>query len=134
MEPKKPIIGKVIRIPDKYTIIIDAGSNRGARAGMEFAIYEEGENIFSGGKALGKIEHVKALTRIKHVQENFSIAETIESEETTTISGSIVSSLKWRNALPVMEDQINPFVPYNKFVKVGDLAREVSRGNGDGHV
>jgi hypothetical protein len=132
MGPKVVIVGKVIRIPDKYSVIIDVGKRQGVNIGMKFALYEEGEPIFApDGKDLGKIEHVKALVSIKHVQENFSLAETIESEEPSTVSGSIVTSLRWKRNLPVADDQIQPFIPYDKSVKVGDLAKQISKGNGD---
>jgi hypothetical protein len=132
MAPKVVIVGKVIRIPDKYNVIIDVGKKQGVHVGMRFAIYEEGEPILTpDGKDLGKIEHVKALVSIKHVQENFSLAETIESEEPSTVSGSIVTSLRWKRNLPVTDGRIQPFKPYDKSVKVGDLAKQTSEGNGD---
>lgn len=76
---KRFIRGKVIKIEDEYTIILDLIADHGVEEGMIFIVYEEGEKISdSKGKSLGKIEYQKVKVRIINVSSNFSIAESDE--------------------------------------------------------
>ena len=120
------IIGNVIRIPDRYSVVINVGRKHNVSTGMSFMVYEEGEPIIApDGTNLGKIEHVKALVRVTHVQKEFSIAETWKSDKVTTVSSSIFNSLAIRKSLPVSEDEIEPFRSFSKEVKVGDLVKQI---------
>lgn len=120
------IKGKVIRILSNDSFIVSIGSKDGARVGMRLIIYEEGQDITGlDGKSLGKIEYVKARLEINHVQENFSVAASTETEDATTISGAIATSLTFKYPLPVAQKQIEPLSPFDKTIKKGDLVREI---------
>ena len=128
MPEEDAIEGKVIRIPDKYSAIIDVGRKAGVKPGMYFIIYETGESIYTPkGKNLGKIEHVKAIITVTHVQENFSVAESAEFEEKSTFS-TIMTSLKWKKPFTVSEKDLKPFASLEKAVKVGDLVKQSKLG------
>jgi hypothetical protein len=126
MAARSPIKGKVIRILSPDSFIVDIGSKDGTKREMGLVIYEEGQDIFGlDGKSLGKIEFVKASLRITHVQENFSVAESAETEDATTISGSIATSLTFKKSLPVAQKQIDPLTSFDKTIKKGDLVRSI---------
>lgn len=118
------IKGRIVRIVSPRTVIVDIGTKNGVSTGSNLVVYEEGQEIAGlDGKSLGKMEYVKANLRVIHAQENFSLAETVDTEDVTSISGSIASSLTIRKRLPVSEKEIEPLVDYDKTVKKGDLVK-----------
>ena len=122
----KKIKGKVIRIISPLSVIVNIGLKDGITTGTDLVIYEEGQDIQEpDGKSLGKIEFVKARLRVTHAQENFSIAESAEREDMTTISGSIATSLSFKKSLLVNEKQIEPLTAFDKTVKKGDFVRAI---------
>ena len=72
---KKFIRGRVIKIEDEYTIILDVSAADGVEEGMIFIVYEEGKVVIDAqGRALGKIEYPKATVKIINVSSTFSVA------------------------------------------------------------
>jgi len=71
------IEGKVAKILDKYSLVINRGREHGVTEDMRFVIYQEGETIIDpdGGKTLGKLEIVKGKVKIDNVQEKISTAK-----------------------------------------------------------
>ncbi|WP_201522806.1 hypothetical protein [Aliarcobacter butzleri] len=67
-------IVKVIKKIDDFTLVINAGSNDGIKKGMEFLIYEIGEELFDPdtNESLGKLETVKGTAESIHIQENIT--------------------------------------------------------------
>jgi hypothetical protein len=120
------IKGKVIRIISPQAVIVDIGTKEGIGTGMKLVIYEEGQTIYGlDGEDLGKVEYVKATVRVVHAQEKFSIAENVETAKITSISGSIASSLTYKEDLAVPAKQIEPLTEYDKTIKKGDLVRTI---------
>lgn len=85
--------GKIARIIDERTLIINVGQQHGVTSGMRFVIYEEGDQILDpdSGESLGAWEVVKGEVVARHVQERISVVETPPSEATPT--SAPVSSL-----------------------------------------
>ncbi len=130
MPHENAIQGTVIRIPSDTSVIIDVGSKHGVRLGMDFKIYAEGEPIYTPDRTeeLGKIEHVKAVVRVTQVQENFSVATSIEEFDITDMSKAIYTALSsTKKPLPVSERDIEPFSSFEKTIKVGDLAKQLKQ-------
>ena len=69
------IEGKVAKILDEYSIVINVGRENDVVNGMVFAVFvqsdEEVKNPDSG-KALGKLENIKEHVFVAHVQDKFS--------------------------------------------------------------
>ena len=70
------IKGKVAKIIDDYSVLINVGSQHGVTNGMRFVIYEEGEEVLDPdtGESLGAWEVVKGQVVAQHVQERITLA------------------------------------------------------------
>jgi hypothetical protein len=76
--------GKVAKIIDVYTVVINRGSEHGVEEDMRFVIYEPGDEIKDpDGGSLGIFEHVKAKVEVTNVSEKFSTAKTYETHTMT---------------------------------------------------
>ena len=87
------IKGKIAKIIDESTVIINVGQQDGVTSGMRFVIYEEGEEILDPdtGGSLGAWEVVKGEVVAKHVQERIAVAQAPPKE--TKSMNAPVSSL-----------------------------------------
>ena len=121
--------GKVVKILDGYTVLIDIGLDKNAKEGMKFVIYEEGDLLFhpETGLELGRYEKVKAKVQIIHVQEKVSHARTykILTYSTNPFPTNIFSRTE-REQLPLGDEQVKTFKDKDKpLVNVGDLVRQI---------
>jgi hypothetical protein len=121
------IKGKIIKIINSYTVLVNVGYFQGVKKDMKFIIYSEGEEIIDPDtkESLGKIENVKARVAPLHIQENFSIMETYEKE-----FGGLRNLIydpeyaKKQKPLPLPKDMDNLNISTDKYVKIGDLVRQ----------
>ena len=126
------IEGKVAKIMDEYTVVINRGSEHGVEEDMRFVIYEPGDEIKDPDtdKSLGKFEHVKAKVEVTNVSEKFSTAKTYETHTMTmpALQEAIVrvTGQTMRNELP-LDEKTRAGLPERKktLVKIGDLVRQV---------
>lgn len=113
---KRFIRGKIIKIEDEYTVIIDLTEKHRVKEGMIFIVYGEGEEILdSKGKSLGKIEYPKAKVYIINVSKNFSVAESNE----------------WFYDIPLAYedyDEIDPSERYKRRKKIADISEKKENG------
>lgn len=123
----KGIEGKVAKIIDVYTVVINRGLEHGVEEDMRFVIYEPGEEIKDPdtGDLLGKFEYVKAKVKVVNVQEKFSTAETYETQTTTMPAIQALWGQTTRNELRLDKEmkaglQNGLRTP----VKIGDLVRQ----------
>lgn len=131
----RPIRGKVIRVIDEYRLIIDVGWGDGVTTGMEFIVFEEGEEItdpLEQDRYLGKMEHVKARVEAEHVQKKFSVARSSIFSPSPTLAeiSSAMSGVSGyvrgrRVKLAVSPTDICTLVTPDMTIKVGDKARQV---------
>ena len=122
------IEGKVAKIIDVYTVVINRGLAHGVEEDMRFVIYEPGEEIKDpeGGDLLGKFEYVKAKVEVVDVQEKFSTAETYETHTTTTPALQPLIGQTTRNKLPLDEETSARLQKgLRPLVKIGDLVRQI---------
>lgn len=79
------LTGKVLKVIDDYTIVINKGSNDGVTPGCRFLIYHLGEEIIDPdtGDGLGELEIVCGEGRPEHIQERIT---TIKSSKQTVRS------------------------------------------------
>ncbi len=61
---------KVAKVLDRYTLVLNAGSNGGVTIGQRFLIYEIGDEVTDpdSGASLGAIEIVKGTGKVTHIQ------------------------------------------------------------------
>jgi hypothetical protein len=76
------LYGKVIRIFDETTLLVNIGSKDGMKRGDGVFIVETGEEITDPdtGESLGALETVKAELTAVDVQERITVLKTIGSE------------------------------------------------------
>jgi hypothetical protein len=139
------IEGKVARILDEYSIVINVGRNNGVVNGMVFAVFvQSNEEVKDpdSGDVLGKLENIKEHVFVAHVQDKFSTCVAgeknapcgeHESHEAQTLSGAMMAeSMTARpgnsrisnEKLNVNTSEITG-VPQLGPISVGDMVRAV---------
>jgi hypothetical protein len=139
------IEGKVARILDEYSIVINVGRNNGVVNGMVFAVFVQSDEEVKdpdSGKALGKLENIKEHVFVAHVQDKFSTCVAGEKDTpcgeheslgAQTLSGAMMAeSMTARpgnssisnEKLNVNTSQITG-VPQLSPISVGDMVRAV---------
>jgi len=145
MDMKKTIEGKVAKILDEYSIVINVGRDNGVVDGMVFVVFVPSDDEVKdpeSGEVLGKLEHVKNYIFVSHVQDKFSTcvagvkgssSKQGESMGAQTLSGAMMaesmtgrpgSSRISNEKLNVNSSQITG-VPQLSPISVGDMVRAV---------
>lgn len=124
--------GIVLRILSKDEIIIDIGKNQGARLGMKYEVYEEGEELKDeNNESLGTLDYTKAIVEISKLYPNFSIAQHLTTH-TEKVSSGIISAFSDTtkevvktivHELPVDEESIVPLKVKEKNIVPNDPIR-----------
>lgn len=134
VEERVAIEGKIAKIIDDITVVINRGYLHGVEDGMRFIIYQRGDEIFDPDnmESLGFFEHVKAKVAITNVSEKFSTARSDEIEVITIdpalYGGLSLDLFKTRTErvtkrLP-LEKSVSTNIPVN-VIKEGDFVREI---------
>lgn len=109
-EVKKAIEGRIIKIVDEFTVVIDKGKKDGVEERDRFIIYDEGDEIFDlEGNSLGKLEIVKGKVRVQHVQEKFSVCKGYKEKfirRSPSAYQSLISSMSVFSNFEVEEELI----------------------------
>jgi hypothetical protein len=133
------IEGKIAKIIDSATVVINRGSETGVENGMKFIIYQKGEEIFDPdtGESLGFFEHIKAKIKVIQVNEKFSTARSAETEiinEEPNLYVGLYGQLDFLRTkthtiikkLPLDDSTISELKePIVDTVQIGDLVREI---------
>jgi len=129
----KSIIGKIIRILDNRTVIINLGREQGININTTFKVFASPELIidpFQNNSELGSVVLVKARLKSNDVFEKFTIASTKWSEISfmhIEESLSSITSLMSHNEvdmgeLNVIPEEIKPWKAISEEpVKIGDI-------------
>lgn len=139
------IEGKVAKILDEYSIVINVGRDNDVVNGMVFVVFVQSDDEVKdpdSGEALGKLEHVKDYIFVSHVQDKFSTcvagekeasAGEHESQGAQTLSGAMMAeSMTVRpgggrissEKLNINTSQVTG-VPQLDPISVGDMVRAV---------
>ncbi len=136
------IEGKVAKILDEYSIVINVGRDNDVVNGMVFVQSDDEVKDPDSGEALGKLEHVKDYIFVSHVQDKFSTCVAGEKEASAgeheshgaqTLSGAMMAeSMTARpggarlsnEKLNVNTSQVTG-VPQLGPISVGDMVRAV---------
>ena len=79
----KIIEGKIVKILDEYSIVINIGRNNGVVKDTEFVIFTRSDEEVKdpdSGEVLGKLENVKDYVTAAHVQDKFTICVAKETK------------------------------------------------------
>ncbi len=139
------IEGKVAKILDEYSIVINVGRDNDVVNGMVFVVFVQSDDEIKdpdSGEVLGKLEHVKEYILVSHVQDKFStcvagekeaLSREAESHGAQTLSGAMMAeSMTARpgggrisnEKLNVNTSQVTG-VPQLGPISVGDMVRAV---------
>ena len=140
----QPIEGRVAKILDERTIVLNIGRTQGVTPGMIFCIYAPVEEVKdpSTGESLGAWEAVKGYVAAAHPQERLCVcrayaarrreAENPEERGTRTLSSELVAvSMLDGGPLGQAQGRLNvdrsqlSGMPEIGPIKVGDYARSV---------
>lgn len=128
---------KVVKVIDKFTIVINAGTDKGVVQGKNFLIVGIGEAIIDPdtNESLGALELVRGKARVVHVQDRIATLTSAEYEkqpdvrEITKVSAtgrsSTLHSLLGQHG--TVTESIKPSEPRLKQfmgIQVGDFAIE----------
>lgn len=95
--------GKVAKILDEYSIVINIGRDNDVVNGMVFVVFVQSDDEVKdpdSGEVLGKLEHVKDYIFVSHVQDKFSTCVAGEKEASSgeaepqgaqTLSGAMMA-------------------------------------------
>lgn len=128
------LIGKIIRILDKRTVIINLGKEHGVKSGAIFSIIGEAEEIIDPftNESLGEVKVIKSRVKAVEVAEKFSIATTKWNEKQFkflnsflgTINDSMESNELDEGELKVEFSDIQPWKAKSEQpVRVGDVVK-----------
>ncbi|MFA5253226.1 MAG: hypothetical protein WC367_00980 [Methanoregula sp.] len=128
MTDTEPLKGKVLKILDPYRIVVNIGYDQGIKRGMEFIIYELGEDILDPdtGKVLDKLEIIKHRLIVTQVQEKFSIMKSDEYEAAESFAAIISGVSNQKRLVPLFTEEKPQKLSENEYkkIKVGDFVRQ----------
>jgi hypothetical protein len=130
----KTIKGKIIRIVDKRTVIINLGKEHGVKYDAIFSIMGEPEQIIDPDSkyVLGEVKIVKSRVKAKEVADKFTIATTQWVEVRNQLFSKVFNRLNEgferteidEGELFVDEKDLKPWKAKSEFpVRVGDLVQ-----------
>jgi hypothetical protein len=133
--------GKIIRILDDQTVVINRGTDHGVEPQMRFGIYTPVDEIVDPdtGLTLGQYRQRKGVIVATEVHPSFSVASTpavrrqTEVEEQSPLFSMGLSTTKKRRetiithpSLDVRQDQVDP-IPGSGDVAVGDAVEPLGK-------
>lgn len=123
---------KIVKVIDSYTIVINAGTNKGVAVGKTMLVVGLGEDIIDPdtSESLGQLEIVRGRGRVTHVQERMATLRSSEFEKQPDIKEIKKISSSGKSAIAAMfgpqetvTESIKPAEPVSKpfvSVQVGD--------------
>ncbi|MFH1008608.1 MAG: hypothetical protein V1800_14100 [Candidatus Latescibacterota bacterium] len=132
------IIGKIAKIVDETTFLLNKGAQDGVRNGMRFVVFDEGDEVSDpeSGESLGVWEIVKGTLIVVNTQERLSMAQTPEktkAAQSQTLSALMVEASRsgsgdqQREPLSINRSEMSGR-PVVQAVSVGDPVRSVEEG------
>ena len=123
-------VGKVIRILDEFTLLINAGEFS-VTVGDTVQIYESSDPILDlDGSDLGSYVYVKDELEVVQVEPQYAICKKNKTVTKTSSFGMALSPLLEHSftekvALPVNSQEFVPFPSFDKLIHVGDNVRKL---------
>lgn len=133
------INGRVVRILDRQTLVLNVGTNQGVERGMVFGIYTPRDNIVDPetNAVLGEYRRLKARVEVRSVYPGFCVAapplasRVVADEHTSPAARGLYGGIlgigkteTYRPNLPVDSSDIEE-LPTGTVVRVGDTAEQI---------
>lgn len=123
-------IGHVIRIIDKYTVIIDVGKDS-LSLGKKVQIYALGDPLYNlSGEEISRFVHVKDTLKVTDVQSGYSVCKKLKTMTRKTGFSLALSPLleadeeyETPEVLNVIETEIEALSPVDPMIHVGDAVK-----------
>jgi hypothetical protein len=135
MSEQSPISGRIVRLIDDHTAILNVGADQGVEGRMRFAIYTPTDQIIDPetNEVLGSYRRLKGVVVVDEIAAAFCVASApVVQEEVVEEVGFIGlqtrtrRKTRTRSELNVDEGQIQA-MPTGEVVRVGDYIEEVIR-------
>src|SRR3546814_411473 len=108
---------KIAGLIDQYRIVINRGRDSGVKLGQRFQIYQIGDEIEDPdtGESLGRLEVIKGIGEVIHVQPKMATLQTTEKHEIQ----------RRQSALSMLTHAVEVSKEPKAFIQpeIGDLAR-----------
>jgi hypothetical protein len=77
--------GKVVKILNRYEVVINLGAEDGVKESDEFVVFAQGEEVMDPdtGESLGILEIVRGEALVKHVQPKITTLRSKQGEESS---------------------------------------------------
>ena len=121
--------GKVLKILDRYSVVINLGGRNGIKKNMKFIIYEEGDMIKDPvtNADIEKLELVKGEVTVTTVQQMISVAESFEIAKKVYNPLFVIrdysQEYEVKERIALTKEKIE--APIISSIKVGDLVRSI---------
>ncbi len=128
---------KVVKVIDRFTVVINAGTSKGVQQGKAFLLVGIGESIIDPdtGESLGSLEIVRGKAKVVHVQERMATLTSADIEKqpdtreikkvsSTGRGGSIASIFGPQDTITESIKPSEPKLKQFSGVEVGDFAIE----------
>jgi hypothetical protein len=126
---------KVVQVQDKYTVIINAGSERGLRIGSLFLIVGLGETIVDPdtNEELERLEIVRGKAEVTHVQSKIATLRSAEYERASDVKeikkvtsrGGSITSFMPQDTVTELIKPGEEHIKELKGAQIGDFAIEL---------
>lgn len=106
---KEKCIGKVIKIPNEYIVIISANKYE-VNIGDDVAIYEPGDEILDPdtGEKLGDFDFIKTKLEISETYDNYSVCQRVVYERRSPVFGALSPLLEDETVEKIKKINVNP--------------------------
>lgn len=122
-------IGEIIRITDKYTVIINAGNDK-VKIGDQIQVYLMGEPLYNlDGSELCRYEYIKDELEVVQTDIYYSVCKknkVIEKKFSIPLSPMLEHSFYEKESLKVNNDEIKTLPDIDTTIHVGDLVKKLS--------
>lgn len=119
---------KVIEILNSKELMINYGSNQGAKIGSKIRISIKGEPVIDPDtqEQIGTLDIIKGDLEIYQTYPNFSICRNIQYKDRNILASPFLRSEKYYNNLNVESEDMTHRLPANvPPIKVGDIVEFV---------
>lgn len=126
---------RVIRIPDTYSVLINAGEINDVEMGDKFQILGKSEEIIDpfSNESLGYLDYVKATVEVVQLYEKMCLCENAlrqPSMLTSTLSAMSIGFASSRLSLDVNENQLGVNTnSEDDVISIGDMVKLVKRNS-----
>lgn len=135
MTTNTPITGKIVRILDDHTVVLNVGRDAGVEGPMRFGIYTPYDSVIDpeSGEDLGQYRRRKGVVVVQEIAPKFSVAvaPAVTEEVVEETGGMIGFGMGTKKRTKVQRRELNveygqvSGLPTGDTVRVGDAVEQV---------